>query len=741
MWLILLIPLLLLLVFCPTADAGVPSAINSSVPWTMYVCPQGDLHTRIVVRDGSNATIAGSMVRIQIPQDWMRSICRLDSLCALEHICVQSDSHGVVDLSIPGGGSSAARVSVIADGQLIGTMGLGSTDQNGDLEVDEMDFAIAAAAESLAGAGASDFDGDGTTTESDLAILRSHLGHRCSGVPPPPVPAPGTSATWVRLFPSGDFVGRAYASALYDPLRHRVVVFGGENFNDRPFWPDGGLFNEVRELSFVGEPVWRRLDVAAPGPWRIDHAVALDSRRNRMLVFGGSKPAAIDEGSSYTNDTWSFDLAGPSLWEYLNATAPPPERFSAIAAYDPARDRLVVFGGAYIWHRSYVYALGDLWELPLGDGLAWRQLSPVGTAPALALFVGAYDSQRDRLLIYDSQGSTMYALTLEDPPTWSLLSAVAPPAPAAASQGRLFDDPVRDRALLLLGSGLYALDFKTEPPAWRPLNMVGGPIEPPAGAAAAYDPIDDQIVFVGGLVRCVLPPTNACYSSTVRALRLGQPARRVTMDIRPGSPVNTIQRDSRGLLPVALFGATGFPVSGIDLASVRLAGAPPSERGGGQPRVDLRDINGDGITDALLQFDVEDLTLTEQDKTAFLFGRMLDGSPFVGEDEVRVRGSGPGTAMANPGASPDPAPSLEIQAARFEGTGLRMTLQLPATKRTTIEVFDIGGRRVARRDLENVSRGIQDVRAPNLVRTSPGLYFVRVSQSGRAAARKLVVVH
>ena len=43
MWLILLIPLLLLLVFCPTADAGVPSAINSSVPWTMYVCPQGDL--------------------------------------------------------------------------------------------------------------------------------------------------------------------------------------------------------------------------------------------------------------------------------------------------------------------------------------------------------------------------------------------------------------------------------------------------------------------------------------------------------------------------------------------------------------------------------------------------------------------------------------------------------------------------------------------------------------------------
>ena len=121
-------------------------------------------------------------------------------------------------------------------------------------------------------------------------------------------------------------------TAFYDPVRDRMVVFGGYG---------GSYRNDVWALSLAGSPAWSALAPAgSPPSARYLHTAIYDPVRDRMVVFGGN------DGSGRRNDVWALSLAGSPAWSSLApAGTPPSARVAHTAIYDPVRDRMVVFGG------------------------------------------------------------------------------------------------------------------------------------------------------------------------------------------------------------------------------------------------------------------------------------------------------------------------------------------------------------------------------------------------------------
>ena len=94
------------------------------------------------------------------------------------------------------------------------------------------------------------------------------------------------------------------------------------------------------------------------------HAMAYDSDRGRVILFGGA-----DE-SKVRGDTWEWD---GRRWKLLSSAGPGPRTFPAMG-YDPLRKRVVLFGGNRVLfgrNPDENRFLNDTWEW---DGHNWAQI-------------------------------------------------------------------------------------------------------------------------------------------------------------------------------------------------------------------------------------------------------------------------------------------------------------------------------------------------------------------------------
>jgi len=97
-----------------------------------------------------------------------------------------------------------------------------------------------------------------------------------------------------------------------------------------------------------GGSSWTQVSTTGPSARR-EHAMAYDSQRGRIVMFGGFA-STFNE----LDDTWEWD---GSSWTQVSATGPSARSTHAMA-YDSQRGRTVLFGG----FGSSPY-LGDTWEL------------------------------------------------------------------------------------------------------------------------------------------------------------------------------------------------------------------------------------------------------------------------------------------------------------------------------------------------------------------------------------------
>jgi len=118
-----------------------------------------------------------------------------------------------------------------------------------------------------------------------------------------------------------------------------MVVYGGDGFG------------EVWALSFAGIPTWTQIlapTAGSPGG-RWGSSAVYDPIRDRMVVFGGGNGDQCGlppNNSSLCEGTWALAFSGTPMWTQLSpAGRVPLARSGHTAVYDAARDRMVVFGG------------------------------------------------------------------------------------------------------------------------------------------------------------------------------------------------------------------------------------------------------------------------------------------------------------------------------------------------------------------------------------------------------------
>lgn len=204
--------------------------------------------------------------------------------------------------------------------------------------------------------------------------------------------AGGASEVW-RLDPAtwswsiaavGSFTERVGHAVAYSPVLDRLLMFGGrcKSFGVFQTQPDGvgatcgasgTLFNDLRAFN-PATGAWTSISPSGgPPAARWDHALVYDAAGSapgsqKFVLYGGRTANDLPY-----SDTWVLTCSNATTCSWSAGPAGPPGRFGHAMAYDPGRQRIVLFGG-----DSGVGPYGDVWEW---NGSAWSNVTPGGPAP------------------------------------------------------------------------------------------------------------------------------------------------------------------------------------------------------------------------------------------------------------------------------------------------------------------------------------------------------------------------
>ena len=170
---------------------------------------------------------------------------------------------------------------------------------------------------------------------------------------------------------------------------------------------------DVAAVSNAPAPaaLWTQLQPTGTAPIaRISHSAALDATNDRLIVFGGrSAGGALNDVWVLTNAT---GVSGTAAWTPLTPTGgPPTARYYALAAYDPASNRLAIYGGV----NQSNQILSDYWILTNANGQGgtpvWSQVTPTGLPGTRTQSAGAADPAGNRLLVFGGVGCSSVSCT------------------------------------------------------------------------------------------------------------------------------------------------------------------------------------------------------------------------------------------------------------------------------------------------------------------------------------------
>jgi len=313
------------------------------------------------------------------------------------------------------------------------------------------------------------------------------------GILPAPVPA---GPSWTRITSPTAPSGRWGAAAVFDPSSGVAWLFGG-----------GSGVNWLADLwaaNLGGTATWTEVKTQTAPSGRWGHAMVLDPVHSRLVLFGGINTATL-------GDTWTLDLTkSPPVWAPLSLSgSTPPARRNAVAAYDPIRRRMLLFGG----HDGTTGSLGDLWSLDLSTlgTERWTQLTPTGTTPPAREFAGAvFHAPTDRFYVFGGESGfkpmgDLWAF--EAGQAGGRWVALAPAGgPSARSSFSMALDGLRHEALVLFGSDgqnnladAWVLDVSDpNQVAWSTPDIAGTAPSARLSAVLVHDPARRRFVLQGG---------------------------------------------------------------------------------------------------------------------------------------------------------------------------------------------------------------------------------------------------
>ena len=318
--------------------------------------------------------------------------------------------------------------------------------------------------------------------------------------------------TYAALY--ANLIARYDHAMCYDSLRQRVILQGGTS--------DYGYYGFVdnQTYSFSSQQGWNLLGGTVA---RTGHAIVYDAHRDRVVLFGGWDPT-----TGYENDTWEMIPNGQWTQVHPGGANAPPGREQFGMAYDPIRQRTVLFGGF-----NTDGTLNDTWEW---DGTNWQQVTPAfaagnpfpppGTQPeARAYHALTFDTVRNRVVLYGGEDTFF---SFGDQWEWDGLAWLRHGAlfntgfyPGVRSSHALSYDTTRGR--LMLSGGIAPALFDPSGGSLfifdDVLESTSKPITPPADLGPQTVTIDQ----FGAASLSAYDPTSGYFPFQARWLKDGQP--------------------------------------------------------------------------------------------------------------------------------------------------------------------------------------------------------------------------
>jgi len=303
---------------------------------------------------------------------------------------------------------------------------------------------------------------------------------------------PLTAQEWRNLTPADGLAPspRVNPSTIYDPVAHRLVVFGGRGRS--------GDVDDVWSFDLASQ-TWQEITPqgGSSPTKRYTHNAVYDAANHRMIVWSGRH---VEERLLF-NDVWEFDLEAET-WAPFQPTGPLPNiRYGSGAVYDPVAGQLVTFAGFTSEGR-----FNDTWRFDPAAN-QWTDTTPAMGSPGLrCLLTASYASDTQLMYIYGGQQGTNDPLA----DIWELDLAAntwTERTPQDSPAGRIFPTSIydaRNRRFLIFGGQEDAGNtnevwaFKTQEGVWQALAPTGLAPDARNGSTAVYIQAEDRMIIFGG---------------------------------------------------------------------------------------------------------------------------------------------------------------------------------------------------------------------------------------------------
>lgn len=287
---------------------------------------------------------------------------------------------------------------------------------------------------------------------------------------------------WTQRYTPHVPPGRAAQSMVWDSLRNRAVMFGG---ND-----GSGVLGDTWTYH-AGD--WTRVDSASSPSARKLGAAAYDVMHDRVILFGGQRIASSGTAFEDLYDTWEFD--GTS-WTQVNTAGPQINK--PVMAYDPARDMTVLLGT----NSSNVVSMWS-WD---SATRTWKQMTPAALPACLNESGIVFQNQTSTLVISGGICSNTAPGSNEEVwewngTTWNKFVPASTVYPRVFGHAMTYDIArsstlsfggtnslgANSPAMFVLKDGDWSLTFDARTPG------------PRSRSAVATDPITKSIFLYGGI--------------------------------------------------------------------------------------------------------------------------------------------------------------------------------------------------------------------------------------------------
>jgi hypothetical protein len=259
---------------------------------------------------------------------------------------------------------------------------------------------------------------------------------------------------------------RTGAAAAFEPISHKILLFGGRQF---VLGTAGARLGDTWEWTRGPNYAWTNVTPSVSPAARDDHAMTYDAADRYPILFGGH-----DANGAPLGDTW---LWTGTAWYNATAAGGPSPRFGAAMTYDVARGVVVLFGG-----DDGTKKLNDVWEWN-GTVQAWHQVVAVGTSPPARSYsaLSSFDASNPGVALFGGLGASAQ---LNDTWIWNgkrwTQASVGGAAPTARQHAGMVYDAASHR--MVLYGGLDALGISGE--QW--IATIAGST-PPATATSPGD--------------------------------------------------------------------------------------------------------------------------------------------------------------------------------------------------------------------------------------------------------------